>query len=305
MEEERELKMVEGGEIFYGLDFYVLPEGCIAAVVSYTSPRDACRFSSISRIFKSASDSDAVWENFLPSDYRLILSRSDGALSLSKKQLFMHLADNPLLIDDGALSFSIEKSTGKKSYIISAKNLSIVWADTPRYWTWHSDPKSRFSEVAELVTVCWLEIKGKIETSLLSPNTDYVAYLVFRMERDAYGFYSPAEVTLLTAEGKPVTEKFYWESQERYQIVPRRVGIFNQFRAPMSRTQSTTQGEVDQAKLPKQRSDGWHEIKIGEFSTGRDDNEEVEMEVLDVKGGNWKGGLVVEGIEIRPKIAME
>ncbi|XP_021742679.1 putative F-box protein PP2-B12 [Chenopodium quinoa] len=213
----------------------------------------------------------------------------------------MHLADN-LLIDDGALNFSLDKSMSKKSCIISAKNLTIVWGDTPKYWTWHSDPNSRFSEVAELVTVCWLEIKGNIKTSMLSPNIDYAAYLVYKMQSKAYGFYSPAEVTLSTAEGKGETDKFYWESKERYDIVPRR---FNQFMSPVSWTQlTTTKREIDcQAKLPKHRSDGWLEIKIGEFSTGRDDDEEVEMQVLDIKGGNWKGGLVVEGIEIRPSIA--
>ncbi|KNA17543.1 hypothetical protein SOVF_079020 [Spinacia oleracea] len=295
-------------EIFCGIDFYVLPEGCIAAVVSFTSPRDACRFSSISKIFKSAADSDAVWENFLPSDYREILGRSDDGVSLldslSKKELFMHLADNPILIDEGAMSFSLEKSTGKKCFTISAKNLTIIWGDTPRYWTWHSEPVSRFSEVAELVTVCWLEIKGKMKTSLLSPNTEYAAYLVFTMGRGAYGFYSPAEVTLQTSGGKVETENVNWESPHRFQIVPRRSSAFNQLRAPMSRTQPAE--TEDETKLPKKRADGWLEIKIGEFSTRRDDEDgEVEMAVLDVKGGNWKGGLIVEGIEIRPKIVNE
>lgn len=296
-----------GDEIFCGIDFYVLPEGCIAAVISFTSPRDACRFSSISRIFKSAADSDAVWEHFLPSDYRDILARSDAGLSLldslSKKHLFMHLVHNPLLIDNGAMSFSLEKSTGKKCYTIAAKNLAITWGDTPRYWTWPSVSESRFPQVAELVTVCWFEIKGKIKTSLLSPDTNYGAYFVFKMTRAAYGFYAPAEVVVKTVGGKVETRNVYLESQDRYQIVPRRIGVLNPFRAPMSRMQSIVRD--DEFKLPKQRSDGWLEVKIGEFSTRRDEDGEVEFSVLEVEAGNWKGGMVVEGIEIRPKMAKE
>lgn len=319
MKQNRELKMQslssfneeeqgrERGEIVYDIDFYVLPEGCIAAVVSFTSPRDACRFASISKVFKSAADSDAVWEHFLPSDYREILARSsDGGQSLldslSKKELFMRLAETPLLIDDGAMSFSLDKSTGKKCFTIGARNLAITWGDTPRYWSWHSVPESRFPEVAELVTVCWLEIKGKMKTSLLSPNTEYAAYLVFTMSREAYGFFAPAEVIVKTAGGKAETGNVYLDDRDRYQIVPRRIGIFNQFRAP-SRMPST-KGEND-AKLPKSRKDGWLEIKIGDFSTQSEDDGEVELSVLEVKAGNWKGGLRLEGIEIRPKMVKE
>ncbi|KAL2941200.1 putative F-box protein PP2-B12 [Bienertia sinuspersici] len=298
------------GEILYDIDFYVLPEGCIAAVVSFTGPRDACRFSSISKVFKSAADSDAVWEHFLPSDYRDILARSsDGSAlslldSLSKKDLFLRLADTPLLIDDGDMSFSLEKSTGKKCFTIAARNLAITWGDTPRYWAWNSVPESsRFSEVAELVTVCWLEIIGKLKTSLLSPNTDYAAYLVFKMTSEAYGFYSPAEVVLRTPGGKVETGNVYLDSRDKYQIVPRR--MFNRSRAPPTRAPTpmplVEREREDDAKLPKQRGDGWLEIKIGEFSTLKDEEGEVEMSVLEVKAGNWKGGMRVEGIEIRPK----
>jgi hypothetical protein len=51
----------------------------------------------------------------------------------------------------------------------------------------------------------------------------------------------------------------------------------------------------------KERGYGWLEIKLGEFFNGGEDDGEVEMSVLEVKGGNWKGGLIVQGIEIRPK----
>ncbi|KAL7177420.1 hypothetical protein ACSBR2_030727 [Camellia fascicularis] len=56
--------------------FSSLPEGCISAILSFTSPLDVCRSSTLSWGFKLASDSDTVWEKFLPSDYREIISRS-------------------------------------------------------------------------------------------------------------------------------------------------------------------------------------------------------------------------------------
>ncbi|GAB4855812.1 hypothetical protein Ancab_024457 [Ancistrocladus abbreviatus] len=95
-----------GGDVFHCLDFYVLPEECITAVITLTSPRDACRLSTVSKIFHSAANSDSVWECFLPSDYQTVIDRAedgDTALlnSLSKKQLYHRLADQPLLVDGG------------------------------------------------------------------------------------------------------------------------------------------------------------------------------------------------------------
>lgn len=295
-------------EISCDIDFfYFLPEGCIAAVVAFTSPQDACSLASVSKIFKSAADADAVWERFLPSDYRDVLDRSVDGLallnSLSKKQLFHQLAHRHVLVDGDTKSFSLERSSGKKCYTIAARELLIIWGDTPRYWTWRSAPESRFPEVAELVTVCWFEVRGKMKASLLSPDTNYAVYLVFKMPEGTYGFYHPAEVAVKTAGGKE-TQSVYLDPQEghnqRYQIVPRRIGVFNRFRS-MTGMQPSMQREGD-GKLPKQRPDGWLEIEIGEFWTRRDEDEEVEMTVLDIKGGNWKGGLVLEGMEIRPKV---
>ena len=84
------------------------------------------------------------------------------------------------------------------------------------------------------------------------------------------------------------------------QIVRRRVGPYNHTRilyqppGPRSREED--------GECPKERGDGWWEIELGEFfNGGEDDGGEVEMSVLEVEGGNWKGGIVVQGIEIRPK----
>jgi hypothetical protein len=42
------------------------------------------------------------------------------------------------------------------------------------------------------------------------------------------------------------------------------------------------------------------EIELGEFFSGEND-EEVKMSLMEVKGHHLKGGLIIEGIEIRPK----
>ncbi|KAB5513815.1 hypothetical protein DKX38_027721 [Salix brachista] len=179
-----------------------LPEGCIANALSFTTPLDVARLAAVSPMFKSAAISNVVWERFLPSDVEHILSTSpDGSLLLesvsSKRELYFSLCDNPILVDNGRRSFSLEKKSGKKRYMLSAMDLVITWSHTPRYWKWNSNPASRFPEVAELITVCWLEIRGKINTSMLSPSILYTANLVFKFCIEAYGLDDqPVEVAM-------------------------------------------------------------------------------------------------------------
>ncbi|KAE8009888.1 hypothetical protein FH972_006295 [Carpinus fangiana] len=264
--------------------FYVLPEDCIASVLSFTTPSDACSSSSVSTNFRSAAETDAVWERFLPPQYRSIISRSADSSSLSsssKKQLYLRLCDHPLLIDDGRKSFWLEKRSGKICYMLSPKDLVIVWMETPCYWRWTSLHDARFAEVAELVSVCWLEIRGKINTCMLSPATLYTAYLVFKVTTGSFGFEDqPVEVAVgvVGSDGHKRKRSVFLDTE-------------------------TGRRQGNQTVPAARRGDGWLEIELGEFFNGGDaDDVEVEMSVLEVKGGNWKGGLIVQGFEIRPKI---
>ncbi|XAR48855.1 hypothetical protein NMG60_11031820 [Bertholletia excelsa] len=170
------------------MDFLsLLPEGCISAILSLTSPRDVCGSSAISPVFKAVADADPVWEAFLPPDYPEILSRSVSPVAFTtKKQLYRSLADNPILLEGGKRSFALDKESGKNCYMLGARELLIAWGDTPRYWTWISLPQSRFPEVANLVEV-WLDIRGRINSLLLSPKTSYVAYLVSKLQEETLG----------------------------------------------------------------------------------------------------------------------
>ncbi|KAL3523400.1 hypothetical protein ACH5RR_016234 [Cinchona calisaya] len=294
-----------------GIDLYELPEGCIANALSLTSPRDACRLSLVASTFRSAAQSDDVWERFLPPDYRDVLGRSAEGIkllrsSMSKKELYVRLCDEPILIDNGTKSFSLEKSSGKKCYMLAASDLTIVWGDTPRYWKWISLSESRFAVVAELLDVCWLEIRGKIRSCMLSPDSTYAAYLVFSSRTRTYGFeYQPAEASIVISgqEGQKQAVHLDPDGAQRLRqhIRPRRRrGVFGLRQAALMSQPETIPTDSD-VQYAKQRGDGWMEAKLGEIFINGGQDVELDMSLMEIKGGNWKSGLIVQGIEVRPK----
>ncbi|KAL3814696.1 hypothetical protein ACJIZ3_015964 [Penstemon smallii] len=292
-------------------DFYALPEDCIANALSLTSPKDASRLSLVASTFRSAAQSDAVWERFLPSDYRQIISRCidgpDSLLVKSKKDLFLYLCEHPILIDSGLKSFSLEKWSGKKCFMLSARDLYIVWGDTAQYWAWISLPESRFPEVAELLDVCWFEIRGKINMNMLSPATNYAAYLVFTCKSRTHGFeHQPAEacvgVSGHEAEKRTVCLDPDGAQRQRYQIVPRRIGLLYHRLTRLHGQQQDNVPPIEQnTQYPKPRDNGWMEVELGEFFVKEGQDGDLEISLMEVKGGNWKSGIIVQGIEIRPK----
>ncbi|XP_028770092.1 F-box protein At2g02240-like [Neltuma alba] len=256
-----------------------LPEACIAHILSFTSLPDACRLSCVSSSFLSAAVSDALWNSFIPSDCLSLLSPPPSFPS--KKHLFLSLSQQPRLIDNGLKSFWLDKFSGAKCFMLSSRSLFIVWGETPVYWTWLSVPESRFTEVAELRDVCWLEIRGRINTRLLSSSTLYAAYLVFKLTAHTKGLKNkPTDVSIGTAGNKNWRVVY---------LVPRKA----QSRAiPV---------ENLNRQYPNKRADGWLEIELGDFFNEGIDDQELEMAVCELNG-HWKRGLVIEGLEIRPKL---
>ncbi|KAL2231149.1 putative F-box protein PP2-B12 [Sesamum indicum] len=296
-------------------DIHALPEDCIANALSLTSPKDACRMSVVASMFRAASQSDAVWSRFLPSDYREIISRAvDGSDSLlggsrSKKDIYLHLCDHPILIDGGRKSFSLEKWSGKKCFMLAARELSIVWADTPQYWQWISFPQSRFPEVAELLDVCWFDIRAKIDINLLSPGTNYAAYLVFTCTSRFYGFdLEPAKsqvsihgheaqkrTVCLDPEREQTGRPFYHHTPYTDDDEDEEIQMFDEDGV------GPYTGLPGDTEHPKQRDDGWMEVELGEYFVKSGYDGELEISLKEVKGGNWKSGLIIQGVEIRPK----
>lgn len=252
------------------MELVLLPEDCIAHVLSCTSPQDACRAALTSSLIKDVANSDLIWEAFLPPDYQEIISRSTSPVSFkSKKELFMMLT-SPLLIDGGTKTISLDKVTGKKCYMLSARELHITWSTNSLYWSWKHLLQSRFAEVSELVMVCWLELSAKMNTRMLSPNTCYGAFLVVKFANRAFGLdHLPSEVLIEVGNSR--------------------------CEATICLCQSKSSDRI------RERSDGWMEIEIGCFHTDDGSTEkQVKMSLKEVKGVHLKGGLIVEGIEVRP-----
>ncbi|KAI9081009.1 hypothetical protein K1719_036989 [Acacia pycnantha] len=159
-------------------------------------------------------------------------------------------------------------------------------------WSWIPMSKSRFSEVAHLRTVSWLEIKCEIRTGILTPNTWYGAYLIMNLSHRAYGLYSSAsEVTVEVGNVLKKGKAYLCTEEEREQEMETRGN-------GRERLRESPETEEDE-KYPWMREDGWMEIELGEFYSGEQD-QDVKMSVREV-GYRLKGGLIVEGIQIRPK----
>ncbi|GER55400.1 F-box family protein [Striga asiatica] len=254
-------------------DIHALPEDCIANALSLTSPKDACRLSAVASTFRSASQSDVVWGRFLPSDYRdLIAGAVDGPDALlskfrSKKDLYLHLCDNPILIDGGRKSFSLEKHSGKKCYMIAARDLYIVWSDTPQYWQWVYLPESSAHGFENHPAEAFVGLTGQASQRC-------------RVFIDPDGAH-----------------------RERRQIVPRNLGSAYRRLPRLVREQmvESASAETVDTKRPKTRGDGWMEVELGEYFVEGGEGGDLEFGVMEVKHGNWKKGFVFQGIEVRPK----
>ncbi|KAM3268154.1 F-box protein PP2-B10 isoform X2 [Capsicum chacoense] len=160
---------------------------------------------------------------------------------------------------------------------IGARELSIEWAENPQYWTWNYIHNSGV-EVAELVNVCWLDIRGKIDTSRVARKTSYSAYLVFKLKDNH------RELEKAIASVRFVKEKPEGTDEEGYTVF-------------LSKAKGY---EGERGRFPHHRSDGWMEIKLGEFFNNFGEDGEVEMRLMENKNPNWKCGIIVKGIDIRP-----
>lgn len=163
-----------------------------------------------------------------------------------------------------------------------------------------------------LLDVCWLEIRGKTSTKLLSPCTTYTVYLIFKLADTARGLGTPPQETAITVGEETVSRQSVCLQPDDRGRRRFRQGRFRFLY--MHNMVTGIANDIDKtAKLPRrwkgegegegeeEKDDRWMEMEMGEFFNANGEDGDVEMSFMEVKGGHWKRGLILLGIEIRPK----
>lgn len=257
--------------------FSVLTEDCLAEILSRTSPRDACRAAVVCKDFKSAADSDAVWEKFLPPDYKQLIERAVSPVIYdSKKQIYRCLSKSHIFLDHGYLSFKLDKKNGKKSYMLGIMELYIEGQDDPKCWTW--SPISRFPKVGILEAVDQIKIRASIPAVLLSRKSRYVAYLVFRIVGVSLDLQKPTK-RMGSYAGREIDQSIIYLQRPSVHCIQRYW--------------------QKNGALPRKRGDGWKEIKLGEFYSDEGEDGEFVMAFEEIRDEYDTSALIVEGIDLR------
>ncbi|KAH0660314.1 hypothetical protein KY290_029810 [Solanum tuberosum] len=164
--------------------------------------------------------------------------------------------------------------------MIAPRELIILDSDDEFSWQWGARRDSRFSEVAYLIIGNQLDICGTIGTEMLSPKTKYNAYLVFKLVNmcDYRLEYAKSSIRFVNYESETDTE-----NQDNIVHLPRL---------------------QESGNIPKMRGDGWMdgwmEVKLGYFDSKKGIEGPVEARLFEMNH-IYKGGLIVEGVEFRPK----
>ncbi|KAI3506042.1 hypothetical protein L1887_28396 [Cichorium endivia] len=222
------------------------------------------------------------WESLLPSDYEqfvyysgkklekqsqnyVITETKDEAYALLSRGVYITVKD------DIHVWFWITKSKAKKCFMLSPESIiSRYYGDGHKLEVSYQN-QSRFKYVLEIQSSPRVYIHFTITSSLLSANTSYACYLVYKIPQ---AFHNPVDVSthrtilgLAQHDGEPGA--FYHDGYfylSRYQS-PVVIGLDG---AEGEGTPSTISNKLLIRELPRKREDGWLELRLWKFTTHDD-----------------------------------
>ncbi|KAJ9565056.1 hypothetical protein OSB04_001022 [Centaurea solstitialis] len=134
----------------------------------------------------------------------------------------------------------------------------------------------RSTDMIELLPQQVFRIKCKIEYQSLSPCTDYVCYLVFKLSKDCQGLHCPVKVRDILRWKNKETKILYFRSPK-----------------PLDRH--------DADWVPEQREDGFMEVIVWKFNSKGDlRNNYIPMNVKLIAFEGTMSGLTAFRLEVRP-----
>ncbi|KAL4557933.1 hypothetical protein LXL04_036128 [Taraxacum kok-saghyz] len=209
-------------------------------------------------------------------DCREIINRSRNNIESAFKQEFYFLLLEGILIDNGQKIFSLSKRNTKKCHMLPAK--AIIY-DQSCVKSYAKNPQAqlrcKFEEFVEILSHNEIRIKCDIETKLLSSRTVYACFLVFMVSDSCHGLKFPVKARDLLPYSKERTKLITFTSPN----------IVN----------------LDKIKwIPKQREDGWMEVRVWETNSDAHNDDFIPMDLKLISFEGTMSGLLVCGIEFRP-----
>lgn len=167
-----------------------------------------------------------------------------------------------IFLNGRKIKYWVKGNNNINCFMVYANGLEISWAEDQRHWLLHNIETSDGEiTVAVLRNVTWLEVHGKLHTSNLTPGITYQVAYIIMVEETAFGLRVPVNFRLTLPNG---TKK---EHKENLTHKPR---------------------------------EEWVRIPIGEFKASPENLGEIECSLYEFQGGNWKKGLVIQGVIIEP-----
>ncbi|KAK9058879.1 hypothetical protein SSX86_023723 [Deinandra increscens subsp. villosa] len=170
------------------------------------------------------------------------------------------------------ISADYDQMNLKKHHILSAKE---VLYDYPNVKLFKSKPseRTRFEEVIEVLSQQVFRIKCKIESRMLSPDTNYRCYLIYKLSEKCCGLHCPVKVRGPLYRSNKVIKTLYFRSPNAWNI-------------------------HDINQVPRQREDEWMEVNVWNFNSKIYNRIHVNLKLISYEG--TMSGLIIYGIEFRP-----
>ncbi|XP_071725607.1 F-box protein VBF-like [Rutidosis leptorrhynchoides] len=261
-----------------GIEFRPLEEQVVEHVSSSPSEEDD-------------SEDESFWERKLPIDYQHLIKLSrDTTIMRFKtyKELYSILCKG-FLVKGGLEWVSVDKNGN----ICVMQAPEAVFANDRRFKKWHHLPESRFGKMLEVFDTR-LKFEGKIISRVLSLQTTYACYLVYKIVSGLTFYRFPLKVSdatdLASGDWKVPDIRYIFLYVPQTPVI---VGgkADRDIYKPLNKT--------NLKGIPILRSDGLMEVQLFEYQAAS--GKKIPTHLAWYNEHNVKlEGLIIEGIEFRP-----
>ncbi|KAL9236633.1 hypothetical protein vseg_011277 [Gypsophila vaccaria] len=201
----------------------------------------------------------------LPHNFEAIIKDVDRPIDESSNEKLYQQLYVGVYLNGKKKKYWVEKKSNINCFMVFANDLSITWADNASYWNLHNVETSEDGTItiAQLRTVCWLEVHGRINTTHLSQGITYQVSYLIKLETSSYGWEVPIKLRLTLPNGT---------KQEHQECLKDK---------------------------PKEQ---WIRLHVGDFVVSTENLGQVEFSLFEYEGGNWKKGLIIKGAIIEPRV---